>query len=103
MVRDPSIVSPSLTGVFIGGGHTFVFYVCKRGMQKIGKGRDAARKRAGAELRKSRSLCNLGLAFALRRDGTAGGVCARGRRRREVVSAADVLAGVEESGPNYAL
>ena len=21
MVRDPSIVSPSLTGVFIGGGH----------------------------------------------------------------------------------
>ena len=68
-------------------------YVCNYGMQKIGQGRDAARKRAGAEVRKpalfarSKGLCtefvrNLRLAFALRRDGTAGGVRARGRRRR---------------------
>ena len=53
-------------------------------MQKIGQGRDAARKRAGAEVRKpalsrvrrgfARSVCKFaGLAFALRRDGTAGG------------------------------
>ena len=70
-----------------------VNYVCKRGVQSRGQGRDAARKRAGAEFPESRrfrafskGLClgvraNLGLAFALRRDGTAGGVCARGRRR----------------------
>ena len=62
-------------------------------MQSRGQGRDAARKRAGAEFPESRrfrafskGLClgvraNLGLAFALRRDGTAGGVCARGRRQ----------------------
>ena len=70
-----------------------VNYVCKRGVQSRGQGRDAARKRAGAEFPESRrfrafskGLClgvraNLGLAFALRRDGTAGGVCARGRRQ----------------------
>ena len=68
-------------------------YVCKRGKQSRGQGRDAARKRAGAEFRKpalsrvrrgfvSEFVRNLRLAFALRRDGTAGGVRARGRRRR---------------------
>ena len=117
----------------------------KRGMQKIGQGRDAARKRAGAEFRKPalsrvrgpssefvhkftnlRAKAEMAPQAACVHEG--GGVERRAahhereRQRRlreaaggstepaaeeatdvEAVSAADVLAGVEESGPNYAL
>ena len=124
----------------------YSIYVCKRGVQKIGQGRDAARKRAGAEVRKPalsrvrrgfvaefvqngqnlRAKAELAPQAACVHEG--GGVERRAahhererqRRQREAaggstepaaeeatdveaVSAADVLAGVEESGPNYAL